>query len=312
MTSASPRRIDEEGGVKTGCIIGLYLLVWGASVSIYGVLLGGDPSLALISMAILGVVMPALALFLTRKAASRPLVDVAPEEIWHALAYMLVFAVLVLGWGFSWLRELVAGERAEEVVLLAVKLITMVGISLLLMKGAERSALWEGRSDRPPLFVTVAVLGALAFAISAVATDASSHLELLAPTRTELLWGIVGAGLWVTLGAGLTEELLFRVYLQPRLASKLRSEVAAIAVGAILFALAHVPGLYLRADQSELMANDTPSLLACLTYAVAVLSPPGILFGVLWARTRSLAALVIVHALIDWPPNTAEFIALWR
>jgi membrane protease YdiL (CAAX protease family) len=41
------------------------------------------------------------------------------------------------------------------------------------------------------------------------------------------------------------------------------------------------------------------------------LSPLSIALGVLWARTRSLLLIVLVHGAIDALPFTAEFVRLW-
>jgi membrane protease YdiL (CAAX protease family) len=55
-----------------------------------------------------------------------------------------------------------------------------------------------------------------------------------------------------------------------------------------------------------------PSALNALAYSVVVLAPSGILFGVIWGRTRNLFAAIIVHAAGDLLPNLSAFIELWR
>jgi len=42
-----------------------------------------------------------------------------------------------------------------------------------------------------------------------------------------------------------------------------------------------------------------------------VLSPVAVLFGTLWARTRSLLLIVLLHAAVDVLPNLNDFVRTW-
>jgi membrane protease YdiL (CAAX protease family) len=113
----------------------------------------------------------------------------------------------------------------------------------------------------------------------------------------------------MALEAGLCEEVLFRAILQSRLAAVLKSEAGAAVIAALLFALAHVPGLYLRPDAAgEVLPGGLPGIIA---YTIGVLSPLGLIYGVIWARTRNLWLLVALHATVDFLPNLADFIKVW-
>jgi len=120
---------------------------------------------------------------------------------------------------------------------------------------------------------------------------------------------IVGSFAWLAIEAGLCEEFLFRAVLQTRLAAVFRSETAAVAVAALVFALVHVPGLWMRDGAS--VAGHSASLIQVIAYAVAVLSPAGLFLGFVWARTRSLLLVVLLHACVDALPNAAEFARTW-
>jgi membrane protease YdiL (CAAX protease family) len=105
--------------------------------------------------------------------------------------------------------------------------------------------------------------------------------------------------------AGLTEEFLFRALVQARFAAWMQSDVAGIVAMALLFGLAHAPGYVLRgAHLAEGMAGP-PSALTAIAYAIASTSAIGFMFGVLWARTRSLTLVVLLHGLTDTLPNLA-------
>jgi hypothetical protein len=46
-------------------------------------------------------------------------------------------------------------------------------------------------------------------------------------------------------------------------------------------------------------------------FTAAVLSPVALLFGTLWARTRSLLLIVLLHAAVDVLPNLHDFVRTW-
>jgi membrane protease YdiL (CAAX protease family) len=108
----------------------------------------------------------------------------------------------------------------------------------------------------------------------------------------------------------LCEEFLFRALLQSRLSAWLRSPVAAIAIAALLFALAHWPGLYLRGGPDVDGWSTDPLQVAAFT--IATLSPIAVMMGVLWERTRSLLLVALVHGAIDALPNVADMIRTWH
>jgi CAAX protease family protein len=118
--------------------------------------------------------------------------------------------------------------------------------------------------------------------------------------------------LWMCVEAGLCEEFLFRMFLQTRASAWLRSDTAAIVVMATLFGLAHAPGYVLRGQHLMEGMNKAPDILTAAAYSIAVVSPIGLMFGVLWKRTRNLWLLVFLHGWTDLLPNLAEFIKTWR
>lgn len=42
-----------------------------------------------------------------------------------------------------------------------------------------------------------------------------------------------------------------------------------------------------------------------------MIAPVGIVFGVLWARTRCLWLIVVLHGSVDLLPQLAPFIKIW-
>ena len=77
----------------------------------------------------------------------------------------------------------------------------------------------------------------------------------------------------------------------------------------MLFALSHWPGLYLRGNAEVDGWSTDPIQVAAFT--IATLSPLSIALGLLWARSRSLLLIVLVHGAIDALPNTTELVHIW-
>jgi membrane protease YdiL (CAAX protease family) len=93
------------------------------------------------------------------------------------------------------------------------------------------------------------------------------------------------------------------VLLQSRLSAVLRSQLGGIVLMALLFGLAHAPGLYLRSGITHEGLGAHPSFLMAAGYSIVVISVAGFFLGVLWARTRNFALVVVIHAAGDLLPN---------
>lgn len=121
----------------------------------------------------------------------------------------------------------------------------------------------------------------------------------------DLAWVLPLTFIWLIIKVGLVEEFFFRGLLQPRVAAYFKSQIAGILYSALIFGFAHAPGLYLRGADFTTTGTD-PSLFMAVGYSIVVISSAGILMGYIWARTKSLTALIIIHAAGDLMPMTAE------
>lgn len=80
--------------------------------------------------------------------------------------------------------------------------------------------------------------------------------------------GIPSAHIWLLLELGLVEEFFFRVLLQSRLQRIVRSEPAGIVLIALLFGLAHAPGLHFRSAVTLEGLGPHPSWLIAVDLGV--------------------------------------------
>jgi membrane protease YdiL (CAAX protease family) len=262
-------------------------------------------------LVVFGGLMSALAWLCTRRIAPRPHPVRDPErESLVLFAFLAVFALGFLGWGLSALKAAVTAQPAQDLAVVVAKLLVMVGAPLLLFRALGYR--WQDLLRLPRLagreWLAFAVMAVALLALQALLGRGLQSVAALPQPGWVVALFVPVTVAWMCVEAGLTEEFLFRVLVQTRLAAWMKSEVAGIAAMALLFGLAHAPGYVLRgAHAMEGMAGP-PSALTAAAYAIAVVSGTGFMFGVLWARTRSLTLVVLLHGLTDTIPNLAPTI----
>ena len=305
MKSVSPRALVAVVG---------YLLLYALSLARLAAAPGFEVGETVGVMLVLGLGLSFAAWLATRAVVPWPssLRSPAPE-VAAIVGYLALFAVLVLGWGLSAVRETVSREPLQSAAILGAKLATMVLVPgwLFTRFGYSWGRLFSMRRFDRVTWRALAIMAVLLLALQIVAGRGLQTLSALhLPVWHTLAWAPAALA-WMTLEAGITEEFLFRVLLQTRLAVWLESETAGILSMALLFGLAHAPGYVLRGAHAMEGMGGPPSVPTALAYAVAVVSPVGIAFGVLLARTRNLLLLVLLHGWADLLPNLAPFILAW-
>jgi membrane protease YdiL (CAAX protease family) len=291
--------------------VGGYLVLWGAATA-YLAAKGADWTMPAISLAVFGVALPLLSLPLTAKAAPPTIPVARPSlELWAILGFLLLYAVGFLGWGMTATRAVFPAGREQDSLVLAVKLLVHVAAPTLLLAalGAKIAPLFSSRAGRPGFWPPLLVLGGLILGLLCVVSPALSEIAALHASAATLLWAAPASFIWLAVEAGLCEEFLFRAVLQTRLAAVLKTEAGAVVAGAVLFALAHVPGLVLRGHPG--VDGYSPDPVQVTAFTLGVLSPVALLFGTLWARTRSLLLIVLLHAAVDVLPNLSDFVKTW-
>lgn len=299
-----------------------YALAYAGSLAVLGRSPGFEAGESLAVLLIFGIGCSVVAWLATIGAkAATYRIDRPRTESLAILGYLALFALLVLGYAFTAVKAAAPDGRPEELAMIALKLATMVLLPAWLFTRFGHTwrevFLGDSRAFFQSLFADKRVLRALLLMLAAmfllqvfVGRGPATIKALDAPSWLIAI-GVPLAFVAMTLEAGLTEEFLFRVLLQTRLAAWWRSETAAIVAMSLVFGLAHAPGYVLRgAHLMEGMAGP-PDALTAIAYSIAVVSPVGLVFGVLWARTRSLALVVLVHGFTDLIPNLAPFVKTW-
>jgi membrane protease YdiL (CAAX protease family) len=294
-----------------GVAAAIYLAVWGASVA-YLSRAGAGWTDAVMVFGIFGVALSGLAWLLTRGAQASAIPVGRPViETGVLLVYLALYAVLFLVFGMSWARHVLPPGREQEVLVLGLKLGVHVALPciLLTLLGAKLKPLFQAGLKGRAFWRTLIVLGAIFLALLSVISPSLQQISDTHASPTLLAWAAPASFVWIALEAGLNEEFLYRAVLQTRLAALLKSPAAGVAVTALLFGLAHAPGLYIRGGPGVDGWSHDP--IQVVAYTIATLSPVGVLFGVIYMRTKSLLLAVLLHGLVDVLPNLADFIRIW-
>lgn len=79
----------------------------------------------------------------------------------------------------------------------------------------------------------------------------------------------------------------------------------------LVFGLAHAPGFIFRHAGEVEGLGSNPNAFDAIAYSIVVIAISGVTFGVIWARTKNLVAVVLIHAAGDLLPNFAGFAQTW-
>lgn len=263
-------------------------------------------------MLIFGVLFSGVGWLTTLGRGASPIpVDRPGIEAGAVLAYLAAYAVLFTGYGLNAFHAAIAPGRAEAALLVAFKFVVHVALQtlLLLVLRARFAPIILGGPTGRGFWLTLLVLGGVILMVVAVISPSLKDIAALRLSPGVLTVAAGGAFVWVSVEAGFCDEFLFRGVLQTRLAAVMGTELGAALIGALIHALAHAPGLWMRAGPSE--PGHAQSLIQVVAYAVAVLSPVGVFLGVIWARTKNLLLVVLLHGPIDTLPFIPTFAHLW-
>ncbi|MFL6589794.1 MAG: CPBP family intramembrane glutamic endopeptidase [Chthoniobacterales bacterium] len=278
---------------------------------------------AIVLLLIFGVAFPVLAWLTTLRA--KPLAVTTHRnvaEIWLLFA-CLVMVTLYLIWGATISETFVPAKwfllpRARFFVVLVRKLIVFVVIPFLLFRfifgyrWRDYGVQWAGlrafvTNHLPVVLALSAAILIFQYFLGGGAAPVR-HGEFNA---RELIIALPLCFAWLFIEAGLVEEFFFRALVQERLAAWFKSEVSGVALMALLFGLAHAPGFIFRHAGLEEAIGPNPSAADSIAYSIVILSVSGIFFGVVWARTKNLFAVMFIHAATDVLPNLKDFVETW-
>ncbi|MEA3500142.1 MAG: CPBP family intramembrane glutamic endopeptidase, partial [Candidatus Marinimicrobia bacterium] len=112
--------------------------------------------------------------------------------------------------------------------------------------------------------------------------------------------GLFSSFIYFFLMAGFSEEFFFRAVIQSRISYLLKSSVSGVLITSLIFGLGHIHGIM------QWYPETTIGEAFCRAFFLQTFI--GIMFGVLWERTRNLIPCVFVHSGVDGLNNLFSII----
>ncbi len=292
----------------------------------FAILLGNksfDIAGAVIVLVVFGMVLPLIAWIATRHAIPLSIsIQPGASELIVLTGYVIALSLYLIG-GPQWIDQhlpsfWINSERIKFFITLAKKLLVFVAIPFAIFRfgfgyrirdfGIQREGLRAlCRSHLPVVLVVGGAFLAFQYFISG--GGAAFRREHF--TAFQLLLGLPLCFIWLSIEAGLVEEFFFRALVQSQLAAAFKSEMSGIVLMSLIFGLAHAPGFIFRHAGELEGLGAHPGSLDAIAYSIVVLAVSGITFGVIWARTKNLFALMLIHAAGDLLPNFGSFVQTW-
>ena len=300
------------------------LVLYGASFAILLRNRNFEPGGAFIVLVLFGIIFPALAWLATIHAVPLSIsVHPTAREMLVLVACIVGLSLYLVG-GPQWINDhlpqtWIDSPQIKFFITLAKKLIVFVLIPFGIFRfvfgyrlrdfGIQKEGLRALCRNHLPM---VLVVGGALLAFQFFLGNGAAPIRQGKFSAYQLLLGLPLCFAWLFIEVGLVEEFFFRALVQSRLAAWFKSEISGVVLMSLAFGLAHARGFIFRGAGAVEGLGANPTALEATAYSIVVLAVSGILFGVMWARTKNLIALMLLHAAGDLLPNFAEFVNIWQ
>jgi membrane protease YdiL (CAAX protease family) len=278
---------------------------------------------AIVVLIVFGIAFPFIAWIATRRAIPLSIfVQTSKWQLIVLIGYLVLLSVYLIG-GPQWIDAQIPSSwidsaRIRFFITLAKKLVVFVFIPFAIFRfgfgyrirdfGIQSEGLRAICGNHLPV---VLVVGGAFMAFQYFLSGGGNSFRHGHFTTYQLVLGLPLCFIWLLVEAGLVEEFFFRALTQSQLTNALKSEVSGVVLMSLIFGLAHAPGFIFRHAAEVEGLGSNPNALDAVAYSIVVLAISGLAFGVVWARTKNLFAVMLIHAAGDLLPNFAGFLQTW-
>lgn len=293
-------------------VIWIYLVIYLAALAVAAWRRKTFPlSETLVVLAIAGFGFTGLVYLFAPAPKTAPVIPAfQPAELVFTVVYLVVVAVLLIpgppvpsSWKDHFFKKKLAITIFKLLVFVAIPL-----VAVRLFWSADWSSLGFTPGNVKGQLVSTVILIIFFGGFNLLAGSGAAPIRARQYSAGQVIAGMGLAFLWNIVEVGLVEEFFFRAFLQTRLVSFFGTPASGILATSLLFGLAHAPGIYLRQGDRHGPLGDHPGLLNSILYAILVLSPTGWFTGLLYWRSQSLLAPVLIHAAFDAVAHAVDFI----
>jgi len=282
-----------------------------------------EPAEAIVVLVVFGGVFPLLAWAATLRAVPLSLfVKPSTTALIALTGYVILLSLYLVG-GPQWIDQhlphsWIDSARIRFFIVLVKKLVVFVAIPFAIFRFGFGYGLRDFGIQREGLralcgshFPVVLVVGGAFLCFQYFFSSGGAAFRREHFTAFQLSVGLPVCFVWLLFEVGLVEEFFFRGLVQSQFAAAFKSEVSGVVLMSLIFGLAHAPGFIFRQAGEVEGLGSNPSALDAIAYSIVVLAVSGITFGIIWARTKNLFAVMLIHAAGDLLPNFAGFVRTW-
>ncbi|MCK4421360.1 CPBP family intramembrane metalloprotease [candidate division WOR-3 bacterium] len=206
----------------------------------------------------------------------------------------LIFGLLILiVWDYLPLPQINFGDKWGIGFILK-KSIILLGLPFLFLKFRKNSLVSMGftsRNWKQNLWIGFIVFLALAIPSAFFVGNTGSEILSGKYSAPQVGIGLFSSFIYYFLMSGFSEEFLFRAFIQARVSYLMKSSVSGVLITSLIFGLGHIQ--YIMQGYPGITISEA----FCRAFFLQTFI--GIMFGVLWERTRNLIPCVFVHSGVD-------------
>ncbi len=220
-------------------------------------------------------------------------IKISDIEIKRPGLELILGLLILIIWDYLPLPKIDFGDK-WNIGLIIKKTIIFLGLPFLFLKFRKNSLASMGliRKDwKKNLWVGFIVFLALAIPSAFFVGNTGSEILSGKYSSPQIGIGLFSSFIYYFLMSGFSEEFLFRAFIQTRVSYLLKSSVSGVLITSFIFGLGHVQGIM------QWYPGTTIAEAFCRAFFLQTFI--GIMFGVLWERTRNLIPSVFVHSGVD-------------
>lgn len=216
---------------------------------------------------------------------------------------LIIGLLILIIWDFLPLPKIDFGDKWNIGIIIK-KTIIFVGLPFLFLKFRKNSLASMGLTSKDwkkNLWVGFIVFLALAIPNAFFVGNTGSEILSGKYSAPQVGIGLFASSIYYFLMAGFSEEFFFRAFIQTRISYLLRSSISGVLVTSLIFGLGHIHCIM------QWYPGTTIAEAFCRAFFLQTFM--GIMFGVLWERTRNLIPCVFVHSGVNGLNNLFSIIA---
>ncbi len=206
---------------------------------------------------------------------------------------LIIGLLILIIWDYLPLPKIDFGDK-WNIGMIIKKTIIFVGLPFLFLKFRKNSLASMGlKSKEWKKNLWVGFIIFLALAIPSAFFVGNTGSEILSGKygAQQVGIGLFSSFIYYFLMSGFSEEFFFRAFIQTRISYLLKSSISGVLITSLIFGLGHIHGI--------MQWYPGITIVEAFCRAFFLQTFMGIMFGVLWERTRNLIPCVFVHSGVD-------------